>query len=461
MTNTRPNIVWITLDSVRADHTSLQGYRRDTTPNLVALAAEGQSFSACFTPGKSTVYSSASFLTGTYPFRNGLRVTNDFLPSELSTVPELLGAVGYTTACLSRNAFIGPGTGLDRGFDRFEWIDSSRMLRAVPPSILLGYALRIRRHSAGFTTNTGKHSTPYILNRMACEWLDDLKKEEPFFCYLHYNEPHHPYYPPLPYLDLYVDDIEFSLAEAKGFVMEMHSEYRNWIANGREFSDAELETLEAMYDAEIRYTDEMIGRLVSHINDLDLGETVIVITADHGEFFGEKGLLSHVLSIDDAVTWTPLVVHGLDFEVDPDALVQQIDVMQTLLAQAGADTDQFQGIDLRHDQREYVFTNRAPVHTDSWREHNPAFDPDPYHAGELAGVRTKHFRYQKSTSRSELYELPDEQTDVSHDNPEIRAELDRVLTEWWQTEGIPVETTQGSRMTDEMRKQLRSLGYVE
>jgi uncharacterized sulfatase len=458
---TRPNIVWLTLDSVRADHTSVHGYRRNTTPFLSELASDGVSFGSCHTPGKSTVYSSGSFLTGTYPFRHGLRITNEYLPEALSTVPELLGDVGYTTACLSRNAFVGPGTGLDRGFDRFEWIDSSRLLTAVPPSVLLGYALRIRSHSAGLTTDAGKHSTPYILNGMARRWLDDLRDEEPFFFYVHYNEPHHPYYPPLPYVDRYLDETEYTPAEAKSFVMEMHREYRNWIANGRELSEAELDVLRAMYDAEIRYTDEMVRAFVDHLDSLDLGETVVVVTSDHGDFFGEKGLLSHVLSLDDPVTWTPLVVRGLDFDVDTEMLVQQIDVVQTLLAQAGAETEQFQGVDLRHETREYAFSNREAVESDFWREYNPSFDPDRYHAGELASVRTKEFRYQKSASRAELYELPDEQTDVSEEYPETRAALDDVLSEWWQTQGVPIETTQGSRMTDEMRKQLRNLGYVE
>jgi uncharacterized sulfatase len=461
VTDVRPNIVWITLDSVRADHTSLHDYRRDTTPTLAELAAEGVSFSSCFAPGTSTVYSSASFLTGTYPFRNGLRVTNDFLPRQLSTVPELLGAVDYTTACLSRNAYISPGTGLDRGFDRFEWIDSSRMVRAIPFSILLGYALRIRRHSAGFTTDAGKHSTPYIVNRMAYNWLDDLEESEPFFFYLHYNEPHHPYYPPLPYIDRYVDDIAFSLSEATSFAMEMHEHYREWIANGREFTEAEMEALKALYDAEIRYTDEMIGRLVRHIDNRSLGETVVVVTADHGDFFGEKGLLSHVLSVDDAVTWTPLVVRGFDIDVDPETIIQQIDVMQTLLAQAGAKTDQFQGVDLRHGKREYAFTNRAPVRTNTWKPHNPDFDLTRYHADALASVRTQQFRYQKSASRAELYELPDEGTDVSDRYPTERAKLDEVLTEWWKTDGVPVDAEDEDRMTDEMRRQLRDLGYVE
>lgn len=457
----KPNVVWITLDSVRMDHTTLGGYYRDTTPRLAEIASKGFSHNKCFTPGRATPYASASFLTGTYPFRHGLPWKNEYLPSKLQTVPEMLGRVGYETAGLSRNSFVGPGTGLDRGFNRFEWIDSSRFIEAVPFSVLLSWAFRIRKHSAGFTKDAGKHSTSYIMNKMAKRWLQDLSNTAPFFFYLHYNEPHHPYYPPLSFLDEYTDEIEFSTERAATFAMEMHDKYRSWIANDRRLSRDELDALEALYDAEIRYTDEMIGRLFDYVQTLNLDNTVFVVTADHGDFFGEKGLLSHVLSIDDGVTHTPLVVHGMDEIKTESPVVQQIDVMQSIVAKAGGDTSQFQGVNLRNEVRESAITNRAPMKESAWNKYNPEFDISRFHEGKLCSIRTESFRYQKSDEGAELYEVPNENQDVKGQYPNVASKLDEAVEEWLHSEGTPIEEELNSQLDEDMRQQLRNLGYVE
>jgi len=457
----QPNIVWITLDSVRMDHTTMAGYERDTTPRIAAMAEEGFSHDKCISPGRATPYASASFLTGTYPFRHGLPWANEYLPNELETVPELLNEVGYQTVGLSRNSFVGPGTGLDRGFDRFEWVDSSRFIDAVPLTTLFGWALNIRRHSAGFTTNAGKHSTPYLMNGIAKRWIEDLLNEQPFFFYLHYNEPHHPYYPPLPFLDQYTEDITFTTEEATSFAMKMHREYRSWIANERQLTEDEIDALKALYDAEIRYTDKMVGRLFDYVNSANLNDTVFVVTADHGDYFGEKGLLSHVLAIDDGVTHTPLVVHGMDNLQTNSPVVQQIDLMQSLVEKAGGDTTQFQGFDIRSEKRKYAFTNRAAINESPWKEHNPEFDAGKYHKGKLTSIHTDTFRYQKSEGRAELYDLPDEETDVSDEHPDVAAKLDGALEDWLNTEDDLILGESQSRLDNDMRQQLRDLGYLE
>jgi arylsulfatase A-like enzyme len=458
--DTQPNIVWVTLDSVRADHTTMNGYERDTTPRLAEIAQDGVNFETCISAGNGTPVSSASMLTGTYPFRHGLKLTNEFLPDELSTVPELLGEAGYRTACISRNSFLGPGTGLDRGFDRFEWIDSSRFLEAVPKRVLLGWLLNIREHSAGLTLDAGKHATPYLVNGMAKRSLSNLAETEPFFLYLHYNEPHRPYYPPHSYLDEYTDEIAFSTQEAAEFAMDVHERNDALAAGNLDLSDDEWDALHAMYDAEIAYTDEMIGRLFDYVQQLDLEDTIFVVTADHGELLGEKGLLSHVLVIDDAVLRVPMVAHGLE-DVGNHDLIQQLDVMQTIVERAGGDTSQFQGVDLRTETREYAFANRGEIDLKRWRSANPDFDPEPFHVGELASIRSTEFRYLQSEQRGELHKLPDEETDVSDECPDVRDELATVLEEWWETEGTPIESTRESQLDEAMREQLRDLGYAE
>jgi uncharacterized sulfatase len=459
---TGPNIIWLTLDSVRADHTSMAGYHRDTTPRLqeIATAPVGRYFQQCISSGNNTPISSASILTGMQPSRHQLKFTAEYLPRELTTVPELLREQGYRTACLSRNAYVGPGVGLDRGFDRFSLIVSSSLHRAVPASTLLKWLFNIRRHSAGLTTDASKHSTPYLMNDVLKRWLREFESgDQSFFLYAHYNEPHRPFYPPLPYLDQYTDDISMSPREAAKTAMRIHRENDAIVANGGQLSAAEREALIAMYDTEIRYTDEMVGRIYDFVEAGDFGETIFVVTADHGEHLGEQGLLSHLFTLDDAVTNVPLVTDGL--AVDTDGVVQHIDVMRTLTELAGGETEQFQGVDLRNERREYAISQRRRTDFSRFLRHNPQFDTSQYPSSNTSAFRTSEFRYLTADDRSELYRLPDEETDVSADYPEKTREFQEFAEDWFETEGTPLGTVEDDRLTEEMRRQLRDLGYVE
>ncbi|NHN48720.1 sulfatase [Halostella sp. JP-L12] len=460
----RPNVLWITLDSVRADHTTVGGYDRDTTPNLQRIADSegGEYFSNCFAAGNATALSAASILTGTYPSHHGLKISNEAIPEVLETVPERFRDAGYATAGLSRNSYVSSGTGLNRGFDRFEWLAASTLLDVLDPMTIAKYLLNIRRHSAGVTTDTAKHATPYLLNEVTKNWLADFEGEEPFFFYLHYNEPHRPYYPPLPYLSRYTDDLAISAKEAANIAMRVHYRMDEIVANDYDLTEMEQRAIEAMYDAEIAYTDEMVGQLFDHVQSLDLDNTVVVITSDHGELFGERGLLAHRIAINDAVTHVPLVVHGLaDVDYPFDGLIQHLDLVRTLAEFAEVSTDGLQGIDMRQTTREYVLSQRQEANFDPYLEHNPDFDTSGYHTGMLTSLRTREFRYEKSNGSSQLFELPDETTDTTDQYPDVAADFDNKLSEWLATDGQPITTGEESRLTDEMQKQLQDLGYME
>ncbi|WP_226021387.1 sulfatase [Halomicrobium salinisoli] len=457
-----PNVVWITLDSVRSDHTTVGGYERDTTPAMADLGARGHAFDTCISHSKSTLPSSGAILTGLAPSRNTLGISGDVLPDGVPTVAERFSDAGYHTACLSRNSFVSPATGLDRGFDRFRWLASETMTE-LPPSTLVKYLLNIRRHSAGLTRDTAKHATPFLMNETARRWLDDVADEQPFFFYLHYNEPHRPYYPPLSYIDRYTDDLEMDPREAAEFALEVHHDAEEIVANGCDLSDDEWAALRAMYDAEIAYTDEMVGRLVDHVRSLPLGDTVVVVTADHGELFGEHGLLSHWHVLSDAVTRVPLVLSGLDADlaVSGDDVVQHADVMRTLLEAAGADADGTVGVDLRSESREYAVSQRGPVDFDAVYEHNEDFDASRFHLPALTSLRTETYRYQESEAGADLFALPDEVTDVSDERPDLAAELSAELDEWYERHGQPIDAGERGEFSGAVQRQLRDLGYVE
>lgn len=459
----RPNIVWITLDSVRSDHTSLDGYERDTTPELARLGREGHAFRNCISHSLSTLPSTGAIMSGYPPSRNTVGVEGNQLPESITTMPERFADAGYTTACLSRNSYLSSATGLDRGFDRFQWLSSSTLHQAgLKP--LLSYALHLRSHSAGLSTDTAKHSSAFLMNEVAKEWLDDFRREaNPFFFYLHYNEPHRPYYPPQKYLEEFSDELSMSGKEAAEFALNVHYNLEEIVANGCDLSDDEWAALRAMYDAEIAYTDEMVGRLFRYIQSSEMGETVVVVTADHGELFGEYGLLSHSYVLHDAVTRVPMVIHGLTDElvVDGEDTVQHLDVLKTLLKVAGGDPGDTIGIDLREGTRDFAVSQRGPTNFDELRAHNESFDTSRFHTETLTALRTGDFKYQRSSEKSELFALPNEDEDVSSTHPEERTELEDRLGEWLERYGKPVGDAREGEFSDAVTRQLRDLGYME
>lgn len=212
----RPNIVWITLESVRFDHTSLSGYERDTTPNLARLAAEEKStsFSQCFSPGTWTVPTTTSILTGTYLSSHGVGGVAKHLDDAHNTVPQLLAACGYETGLCMQNPIIGMSRNLYRDFDHTANVSKIGLWRERRFGTILKYLRRFREHTTGLTRAGTNFNASYLTNEVAKQQLEKLSVREPFFQYIHYGDCRHLYTPPLPYLDAFTDNIEMSPQEA-------------------------------------------------------------------------------------------------------------------------------------------------------------------------------------------------------------------------------------------------------
>jgi uncharacterized sulfatase len=441
----------------------MDGYERDTTPAMARLGSEGHAFTQCISHSLSTLPSTGTIMTGYPPAKNTVGVSGNVLPDGVRTIPERFGEAGYQTACLSRNSYLSDATELNRGFDRFQWLAAST-LHQTSPAILLRYLWNIREHSAGLTTDTAKHATPFLMNEIAKDWLQEFSEQpDPFFCYLHYNEPHRPYYPPLSYVDKFTDDLSMSPMEAAEFALDVHYNTQEIIADGCDLTDEEWAALHAMYDAEIAYTDDMVGRLIEYVRSLPLEDTIIVVTADHGELFGEYGLLSHDWVLHDAVTHVPLVVSGLDDDlaVADDDLVQHGDIMSTLLAKAGGDITDLIGVDLREEGRDVAVSQRGPMTHKDLTDHNPEYDTSWIHDGTLTALRTEEFKYQRGAERDELFKLPDEETDIRESYPEIYDELSETCDEWIEEYAQPITQSQMDQFSGAVQKQLQDLGYME
>jgi arylsulfatase A-like enzyme len=467
----RPNVVWISLESVRADHTSLGGYHRDTTPNLRRIVeAGGVHLPHAFATARWTPAVSASVLTGTYlsTHRVGWADTRDVqrVPDGLRTLPERLSERGYRTALFSSNPYVSPATGLDRGFDRVHRPPTKADLRsAAGARTALRYARTFTREGAGLSRDLRRHKDcvfPLYQVETLKTWLREFERDGdvPYFLYTHMNSSHHPYNPPLTLLDEFLAGSELSPAEAIERAKAITSDIWGVVADGCVLSPLDREALFAVYDAEIALADRYVGELF----DLAVASdrpTVVVVAGDHGELFGEQGMLGHNLTLHDGLVHVPLVVYGVDgVEAAAGDLVQPIDVTRTLLAALDAGVDGCQGVDLRDGGREYALLQRGPRRRDveSIRERNPDFDR-PYHLEGIDAVRSREWKYCRSADRVALYRLPDEETDVAAAHPDVVAELDAAVDAVIPDERFD-DGTESAAFSAGMRRQLADLGYL-
>ncbi|OYR38151.1 hypothetical protein DJ82_12820 [Halorubrum sp. Ib24] len=470
--NTGPtNVVWITLESVRAANTSVCGYDRETTPNLERIASgpDGTAFQHCFSQSMWTPASSASILTGTYLFEHRVGYdgkAKEPLPPDVATLPDLLRDQGYQTACFTPNSYLSEATGLDRGFEKYH---HSLLRRAFHEpetrTAALKYLFRAWEYGPGFSLNVRRHNQTYIMREALKRWLDSLAADDdPFFLYTHCPNPHLPYAPPRKWIDRFTDEIAYSTQEALELSLDTYASRDRMIqriVDGCPFSDEDWEALKALYDAEIAYADEFVGALFDHVREVADGETVFVVTGDHGDLFGEQGILGHNLVLDDHLTNVPMVVSGIEgLEHARDDVVQHIDVTRTVAERLGVSHDQFSGVDLRETTPDGAISQRGIPHFDEYLEADPAFDTSRYHETPMTAFRTDEFKYLKGSEKAELFRLPDEETEVGDEYPTVRDELDERLGARLQDMTTPDAGEAEATYSDAMEQQLTDLGYL-
>ena len=477
MKHSRPNILWITLDSVRADHTSLDDYHRDTTPEIdrIASSSEGLCFEHGIAHSTRTPVSVPSMLSGLYPSRHGMIGTDPGMLLDLiTTAPELFAEQGYQTMAISQNPYAGEAKGFDDRFDNFSDIKLSGMadLTHFVPT-LVKYVFNTYSHGPGLTLSRDAHGEQcsfYINDIVKRKLRSTSRGDDPFFCYVHYNDPHHPYIPPRSYQDEYTDEIQDSTEDALAFAREMHEEMYPWMADGLQLSDAQWEMLHAMYDATIKYTDSCVGKLFDFVTN-NFPDTIVVITADHGDLFGEYGLLGHHMVLHDGLIRVPLVTHGLpNVEEHSRNPTQHIDVMQTLLSMVGADTSQFQGYNIQNETRTKAISQdlRGTVDDENSQnyeriiQYNDDIDLSHLPQSMITAVRTTKFKFIHTNEWTKLYELPNETDDVSEKYPDINEELQSFTKQWLQSEGKPLELgTNDAELNRETEQRLKDMGYLE
>lgn len=461
------NLVWLVFDSIRGDRTTLGGHHRDTTPTLARLGSGDDAVgTTCLAHAIWSQPSVGSMLTGTPPSRHGAGLHNDRLPRQLPTAAERLADAGYRTSGLSTNPFFSEATGCDRGFDEFDYLEVGDMVSRVGLSGLLRFGLNLRRFSGGFSPTKRKHSPDFLFNEIVTDRLATLAAgEEPFFFFGHYHGVHHPYYPAPAYQSRFFDDRR-TAREAAEFAFEHTTDVYSEIGAGCPYSEDEWERIRRIYDAQVAQTDGLIDRLVRSLDAHGLDEnTILVITADHGDLLGEHNLVSHKLVPHDALLRVPLVIRGAPSLVDVDYTnVQHADVMQALLAELGADTEGMSGRSLTDGGPSFAVAQRGAQTRERTltkiRETVPEFDHPAAQAGLVSVLRTADWKYSRGSDSAVLYRLPDESTDLASTEPDRVATFDERLEAWLTEHGQPEYTAESADFEDGVKDRLSDLGYV-
>ena len=292
-----PNIVLVVIDTLRADHVSGLGYGRSTTPYLDELARRGVSYEHAYATSSWSLPSHVSLLTGNNFEKNGIGWYNQHgmrsYPGRV--LPEILRDHGYRTGAFSANIFLVTHDRLGRGFihfDDFFYNPQDAVLRTMYGRVFEKFVMQ----KLGFEDIPARRHAGDI-NRAFLSWLDSAPAP-PFFALLNYMDVHDPYLPPEPYRT------RFSPAARNSGLINARVE-RGYPV----LSDAQLAAEVAAYDGGIAYVDEQIRRLVLELERRGmLANTIIAVTSDHGESFGEHGLLLHGSSLYHEQLHVPLIL---------------------------------------------------------------------------------------------------------------------------------------------------------
>ena len=316
-----PNVVLIVWDTVRAKSLSTYGYSRETSPNLTQLAEEGILFEFAIAPSSWTLPSHASMFTG-LPAEAFPTVWGDYLPEEAETLAEVLADHGYTTAGFVANQiFCSRIHGLNQGF--IEYSDFDELSTEWLLSISLGRRAvcspRLQR-IFGVQNYWGRKSAEKITQ----DFLRWLNKEarQPFFVFLNFFDAHQPYFAPPPFAERFGPK-----SLRKGIEYDLQLRYAT-VVNPESLTPTQRQGEQDAYDGAIAYLDACLGQLLDQLRRKGLlDRTVIIVTSDHGEHFGEHGLRDHGNSLYRALLHVPLVIrlpggeHGGSHVCQPVSLV--------------------------------------------------------------------------------------------------------------------------------------------
>ena len=416
----RCNLIIITFDSLRYDHTNLANYSKNTTPNLEKFSKGAWVFSNDISTSASTLFALSSMFTSKYPFTNGLiksvdignESINGFYSSDI-TLAEILQSSNYTTAAFVGNFPASSLFGLSKGFQNFD----DDFITKIPP----------RKTSDELTSE-------------AIDWLTNhVQKEEqqPFFLWIHYFEPHCPYIYKKTYQELNNTQIYITNSTETPEYLRC-GDYVN-------LTGFQVANELVRYDMSIRYADENLGKLLDTIDQYKLDKnTVIIITSDHAESLGEHQIIDHNY-LYLGVLKVPLIMKIPNFYGHfVNSPISAIDILPTALKIFDIKTNITErGIDIFSSQRNLQFSEESNAST--------------IISGDMKLIK-RNFQY----SMFNISNDPNETNDISSSNADEFTQLKMIL-ENITSNSLQANSDQKNITTPniDILQKLKSLGYVQ
>jgi len=440
---TGPNVVLVMVDTLRADRLSAYGYADGKTPHIDALAADGTRFAKNFAQASWTRPSVATILTGLYPSSHGAVHKADLLPDRVDTVAEALTFFGYRTVGFPNNVNVSESFNFQQGFQEYHYLAPALFFGASEAAAKLtlynGLRLVRERFFAQRVDVEHYYQPADVVTDRVLGWIDTHRTGPPFFLYAHYMDPHDPY-----------------------MVHPFNGEGYARVALPNPSPDL-ARRLSEVYDGEVRYLDEHLGRLVAGLRERGIyDDTIIVLTSDHGEEFHEHGGWWHGTTLYDEQTHVPLIVkpaRGGARGAVVDSMTTNLDVTPTILGAVGAPIPP-------------VMQGRAlALDGAAGAPQEKVFSEEDFEGNVLQAVRTPTWKLiiandgnPRGLAPNELFHLgedPGERDNRAGAEPqhleEMRAMLGRSVLEARAHEGAGAQTD-----VDEITKdRLKALGYLE
>jgi arylsulfatase A-like enzyme len=450
----RPNILIYLIDTLRADHLSLYGYSRPTSPRIDAFGHDAVVFTQARAQTSWTRTAVVSLFTGLLPQVHGVNRRDDALASSLETMAERLGGEGYSTLGFITNGNVSNSFGLQQGFDHYHYLNESNHRWSV-------------------------HQLSDRLNGRVFKWLEDRRAnktgaeteaetgtalgKDPFFLYLHSTDPHSPYTPPEPFYSQFASHVDRAVGQIDNVQAISTSSEKAPSGTANDFID--------LYDAEIAFNDHHFGLLLDRLKaDGFYDSMLIVVLSDHGEEFFEHGAWQHGKTLYDEQLHIPLIVkfpNGEGAGLRIDAPARQIDVLPTLLDYLGMEIpSSLDGRSLLPLLEPEETSGETPVETPVSLAYLLLGEQ---HLESSTGRGYKLIRdlaRDRGGQQEELYRLtedPGEKNDLSGTDLVASGFLRQTLEELrrdlrLRSRGVAPEK---AVMSEELRRQLEALGYVK
>jgi arylsulfatase len=445
----RPHIVFVLVDTLRADHLGLYGYSRATSPFLDEIATQSLVFDSAYSTSNWTRPAVASIFTSTMPSRHGAVVHHRAPAAELPLLAAELQRTGYRTGFFTAGVNVEASDGYDHGVDHFYSAHQRNLLELT--AMGRNWLLPLRRRWRGARSKADDavlQVRPTDLVERALAWQSEQPTNRPLFLYVHFHGPHTPYAPPAPFDRAFGDrPVDRRLTRPP----------RPW-AGPEALSAEDRHQMVVQYDGEVRWHDDGIRALVAGLRESGrLENAILVVTSDHGEAFGEHGAWGHNAALFDEITRVPLLLWSSGGRLAPgrsSTPVSLIDLAPTLMDLAGLEPPAaFDGGSLgpwirgeRTDSRVIFFEN--PLNDEM-------------------GVRTAEWIYFEGlagdNSRRWLFEARDtaQADNLAGRFPEVADRLSRLVVGRREADRGRALPSREIELDEQRIEELKDLGYLQ